>query len=897
MSEDATRNACTVPRHAAARGVSPVSFVLLALAARGQAAELEPEIRKALPDHGLVVVAGAKDAGPALAAVQDRPILSQVLAAGEPLSLARRQIAAEGRSGQVSAQEWTAGDPLPYGKWMVNLLAIDADALGGKTPDEAEIRRVLPPGGVALIREKGAWRRLVQVRPEGLAGWTHWNADPQASGRSRDAVVGPPDAFRFIVSENAMDLRVSQGVLVSLQGSRQPVKAPYPTGVIARDAFNGLPRWSAPKITERNNLELESLAADDRRVVLFPDYPDGPAAAFDLATGKPLARFTQGIAIEKNVSKTFGVDSRPYAFQVLEAGVLYQAFRESLIALNASTGEPLWRFTAPGKIARLAVDAGRCFVTLTRNADFITGARWRTVMGADTVMAVKDGKELWIAKDLEVTRSNDLQYVDQTLYLYVSATNMEPPEPPSKDAGGAEHSGKKNNPIPRVIRLDAKTGKVLWRQAGAITNVGFHNNAIVRPDGLWMNLGSSWKHYEAQNGNQTIPPTIAINYRCVRGSGAGDWIVQGFNLWVDGQGNSWQTPLGRGDCARPVYLAEGGAFNGHGVVCTCLLQCGGLLAFHQDPAPAPLPDDKRLDKAPRVAPSAPAPDKEPPPLLAQEWVPNPHTTVWVFRESAMEAGGYRLRLNIDRHRLVAERNGAEAWRFVGDSRLYALPLVIGDACYVPSADGTVTCLTLANGAPRWRFLAAPERRQMVVDAQLESKWPVYGLAQHQGLVWAAAGRQDTVDGGIWIWGLDPATGAPKRRIVIATPPVTLPAGQKQRIRANDRGFLNSGLAVADGFLALRAPSLDKTGSSPARAGYFSSEYSQTRRSGFDKPPTVEPNASFLPIDTEKWNQRAVAVTDPGVADWIVTTMQTRMTRPRAGSIWHRYFKPAPPKPK
>jgi outer membrane protein assembly factor BamB len=76
-----------------------------------------------------------------------------------------------------------------------------------------------------------------------------------------------------------------------------------------------------------------------------------------------------------------------------------------------------------------------------------------------------------------------------------------------------------------------------------------------------------------------------------------------------------------------------------------------------------------------------------------------------------------------------------------------------------SADGSVYCLRLSDGKLIWRFRAAPEELNTVALGQVESVWPVHGsILIENGVAYAAAGRSSYIDGGIILYGLDPATG-------------------------------------------------------------------------------------------------------------------------------------------
>jgi hypothetical protein len=130
------------------------------------------------------------------------------------------------------------------------------------------------------------------------------------------------------------------------------------------------------------------------------------------------------------------------------------------------------------------------------------------------------------------------------------------------------------------------------------------------------------------------------------------------------------------------------------------------------------------------------------------------------------------------------------------------------------------------GAPRWRFLAAPRERKVVAYGQLENTWPVYNVTLHDGAVCVAAGRHAELDGGISLWGLDPATGHVRWKTILHTPPTRHAAGSKAL--RGDRTLirevasatpLNGGLASEDGRLFLVSPVL-KSGSSNSKWGYF-----------------------------------------------------------------------------
>ncbi len=115
------------------------------------------------------------------------------------------------------------------------------------------------------------------------------------------------------------------------------------------------------------------------------------------------------------------------------------------------------------------------------------------------------------------------------------------------------------------------------------------------------------------------------------------------------------------------------------------------------------------------------------------------------------------------HAMSAD-DGAPLWSFTAGGRVDSPPTVFGQAVYFGSADGWMYCLRAADGALAWRFRVAPEDRQIVAYGRLESVWPVPGnvlVCKGPGgkpTAYAAAGRTSYIDGGVYLCGVDAATG-------------------------------------------------------------------------------------------------------------------------------------------
>ena len=103
-------------------------------------------------------------------------------------------------------------------------------------------------------------------------------------------------------------------------------------------------------------------------------------------------------------------------------------------------------------------------------------------------------------------------------------------------------------------------------------------------------------------------------------------------------------------------------------------------------------------------------------------------------------------------------SGKVLWEYVAGGRIDSPPTYHKGLLLFGSRDGWVHCVRASDGALCWRFRDLPETMICAFD-QLESAWPVHGsVLIKNDTAYFCAGRSSYLDGGLFIYGLDPATG-------------------------------------------------------------------------------------------------------------------------------------------
>jgi outer membrane protein assembly factor BamB len=286
------------------------------------------------------------------------------------------------------------------------------------------------------------------------------------------------------------------------------------------------------------------------------------------------------------------------------------------------------------------------------------------------------------------------------------------------------------------------------------------------------------------------------SFQCNASRATESYLLTYSTLFTDNQGKAVRRMISRSTCGTGVFPANGMVYTTINY-CGCHTMLRGNLALGDEAPGAPIADGQRLERG--IGKGFAKPSAWP---AANEWptfmgstlrlssnastVPKEAKPLWQTRvaevsklpESSLVsdwytndqhpgpalppivAGGKAFVAVPERHVMQAldAATGAPAWSFTAGGRV-GTPTIYGGLCLFGSHDGWVYALNASDGALAWRFLAAPNHKQMMAYSQLESCWPVAsGVAILDGGAFVVAGRHPHADGGMHVYRLDPATG-------------------------------------------------------------------------------------------------------------------------------------------
>jgi len=805
----------------------PGAALLVLLSLVGRATAAPPEQERAVQilgatgvKGGLVVHVGCGEGGlTAALRVSDSYLVQGLDVDAKNVANAREHIRSLGLEGEVSAARFD-GRHLPYLDNLVNLLMAEDPA--GVSP--AEMLRVLAPLGVAYVQRGGKWTRIVKPRPEQLDEWTHYLHEADGNAVAQDTAIGPPQHVQWVAAPNwsrnhhklaSLSAVVSAaGRVFSIvdDGPSAAVSVPGRWSLVARDAFNGVLLWARPMASWAYTgqgfrsgpvqLPRTLVAAGDR--VYAPLGMSKPVSALDAATGKVVQSYPDTKGAEELVFSEgilLVVTGTPFAEQatidpVLRGEAPYPNAK-TVVAVRADSGEVLWKWTEPqsAKLMPLTLAAA------DRRVFFLAG-KGVVCLDRDT------GKVLWNSGGDEAIDGSDAKDVKRkgngsrgpgwsvaTLVVHAGVALLA--------ADG------------QLAALSAAEGKQLWTCA---CPAGFRSPADVFViDGLvWtgptFGEGRDLRTGEIKRTNAAAEDiwTVGHHHRCYREKATSRYLLTGKRgiEFLDLRGNNHtRNNWIRGACQYGILPANGLIY-APSHACGCFMEAKlygfWAVAAERQKAAEKAPEAKPLERGPAYGTPNPKPEAPSPKSgsanpkskienpKSEDWptyrydslrsgstevaLPAALKSAWQTRlggrlSSPVVAGGIVVASAIDAGRVVAldAADGKVRWSFPAGGRVDSPPTIYQGRVLFGCADGWVYCLRATDGQVVWRFRAAPAELSTVAFDQVESVWPAHGsVLVEDNVAYVAAGRSAYLDGGIRLYGLDPATGRALCQTTVST---------------------------------------------------------------------------------------------------------------------------------
>jgi outer membrane protein assembly factor BamB len=737
------------------------AFLACFLGAAPQEVPLQEILRSASGPGGLCVLLGMGDGTVAAPVAESGAWIVHALEADEGrLRAARQAIEARGLSGQVAVEPWSA-PVLPYQDHLANLVVAENP---GKVP-EAEILRVLAPGGTAWVRRKEGWAALRKAKPAEFDEWTHGRHGADGNMVSRDRAVAAPTGLRWVAGP-AQDAAGKKWyydhILVSAEGRNFYVTE---DGIVARDAYNGSLLWT---------LGLKAPGVRETGTPVPPDAPPGP-------------RMRLGTRISR---------VRPVA----SGDRLFAAFDGKLRELDGRTGQTAWEIGETKEPREILADGGLLILAEARSIRAWEAAgrkkAWEIALEARKIVAGDGGlfavtashvvgldratgKELWRTADPEAPLILTATYQGGILVL--------------------EKSTLRDDPVGCGIRVySGADGKLLWtrdykpdmthyREARAYFARGllWIQSERDRILGLDPKTGSEEKRWTSR-GKHCATPVASERF----------FMAPECEFTDLETGQVTRSRIFKAACRLPFIPANGLLYT-FPVQCECYPMLRGYMGLSSagpgeiasgprrqgspaGAAPALLlrPEERAAEwptyrhdvwrsgatpaalKRADVKVAWEAPVARPPEgPLASEWGANPF--VRGVLTPPVAAGGTVFVAAPDRHRVTAldARSGKVRWSFAAGGRIDGPPTLHEGLCLFGAHDGWVYAVRAADGELAWRLRAAPREARLPAYGQIESPWPVVASVLVEGdRGYVAAGRHPSADGGVRVLAFGARTG-------------------------------------------------------------------------------------------------------------------------------------------
>jgi outer membrane protein assembly factor BamB len=759
---------------------------------------------------GLAVVVGTTDGALEADLTNDGKMLVQGLALSEEAAAKARKFIFEKKLYGLASVSVIKTTTLPYYDRIVNLLVADLDALGQDAPSKGEIDRVLGYEGVAYLKQGGKWSKTVKPTPKEVDNWGHYFYDASRNSVSKDLLVGPPNAVRWLGGPTGRNPiggpRTSDGTLVQISNPYRPSKvrggrtvpwAPVDgVAMWAKDVNSGVMLWYRvlSRLPARGYMRwsgygwdfTETFVAAGGRVYGYDFTADERVAltAWNIRTGTVERVFDKSVVFRKAdmpeppaQSKGPKPDWRTPAHEafadttvLVHDGNVVQALWDKAYVMEARSGEVLWKKCAPPgtNIAKVLVSGDRLIAFLVEPMKERFSRNLEVPYVAAEAWLLKDGKPLWRTELKGLTYGQDHRrcfgFGSRDHYLLIPTT------------------GK----TATLLLLDTRDGSRIWERPPGT----FFYLWSILGDQIWGCRGKSGGVLDLATGKNLYNLGMPNTGNCSIGAGTLNYFMQKkvfFPVAEAGSLDRRNSPFYylrtvTQTCGENLCPSYGSVYN-MPPVCGCEIALSATQAWYGIKPTAAVTDDTRLVRGGAAALGAVESQAEalkfpgafdwglPEACKGAFWREDRRggktviDSVWLgyglTQTQPVTAGDLSLVAHVQEHRLTATRGGKEVWNFVAGGRIGSAPVIHQGLAIFGSHDGHVYAVNSKDGALAWRFLAAPADRRHVVMNQVESVWPVYGVALHEGKVLLSAGKHAELDGGVHFYCLDASTGAMK----------------------------------------------------------------------------------------------------------------------------------------
>ena len=796
-----------------------VSLAAPAVAAERASNSLPEEARRILNatgvEGGLVVHLGCGSAElTAELPASNAYLIHGLDADADNVRRARKYVRSRGLYGRVSIDR-QIGRRLPYADNLVNLVVAETMY---QVPDD-EVMRVLRPGGTAHVRQGGSWKTTVKPYSDEIDEWTHTLHSSDGNAVSHDSVVGPPRHIQWIgepESARQHERLASISAVVSAggrmfsiqdEGSVASILLPAEWFLVGRDAFNGVILWKRPILSWEDHLRAfrmgpanlaRRLVAVEDKVYVTLGYGEG-LSMLDAATGETLKTYEetdgateivhcQGV-LYLVVENTLG---QPDPEAAVRRGASPAAGNRRIVVIDAGTGERLWEKSDP-ETAQLMPN------TLAVSDDRLFFQNTREIVCLDT----KTGQSGWrTARPASAKRPG---FSSPTLVIHdgvVLSADRASLEEVKKDPGKAHKTAWVDAPMGELIALSATTGQRLW-STECLECFNAPVDVLVAGGLVWsgrlavsgepgITVGRDPKTGEIKKRRPADQEFFNVgmpHHRCHRNRATDRYLVLGRAgvEFIDlASGRALSNHWTRATCQHGALPCNGLLYvPPHSCACYTQAKLNGFLALapKRDSVPdiggSDVDPIKRLQRGPayggtgrqqstanctvdwptyrhdtaRSGYTKQTVDSD----LKQAWRTNLEGTP----TAPVIAEGKVFVATVDDHMVHAldAADGKPLWRYTAGGRVDSPPTIYKGNVLFGSADGHAYCLRASDGQLVWRFRAGPEDRRIVSYGQLESVWPIHGnVLVNADAAYFAAGRSSYLDGGIYLYRLDPTTG-------------------------------------------------------------------------------------------------------------------------------------------